>query len=129
MNTDNVKHGIITDCTTLVGEATLHGITVSTDCSDPNISAGFSSLDPGPEHWGVKITFDTPFTDLPSVIATPYVPLDDGCPLPSIVIPRCLVENITKKSVIVKCGMIYDQGAGASVSYQPMPFTFVAVGQ
>jgi hypothetical protein len=98
----------------------LHGVTISSSSSVCSSSIGAL-----PEmHPAVKIVFDTPFSDIPAVIATPFTNqnLDNGT-------VKCIVESITRVSARVKCAYIRPVSANSdSMYYQSAPFTFVAVG-
>jgi len=136
MPTENIKHGIITECTD-VATTTLsvpnaiaypkYGISVDTDyeCTPDggNGEAWVQSYtNPGPpRHHGVKINFDTPFNDLPSVAATPHGQFGG-----TTLISRCLIEALTKSYAIVKCAVLNDNPNNED--YRPIPFSFVAVG-
>jgi len=110
MPTENIKHGIIADCFSPSALSTKHGIKIVTCQSiqptDPSL----------PAHMAVYIEFDSPFVDIPSVIATPY---NSG--LAQMGIPRCMVESITKVSTVVKCLDVKTK--------TDIPFTIVAVGK
>lgn len=124
--TDNVKHGIIyptSDCTNslvygvpVAGlQTTLHGLK-DPECIDGNVeNIGGMVAYAG----GVLIKFDKPFTSLPSVILTPIY----GGDVSGSLVPRCIIESLTKEEVFVKCALI--QGGN---SYSWLPFTLVAVG-
>jgi len=115
MPTENVKHGFVTKCSTRENNLNqfLLGATVD-DC--PDITT-FSVRD---KHAGVKIIFDQPFKDIPSVVATPYYNVEV---IADKIIPRCVVETITTEFVRIKCGAIIND-----TDYQPIPFMFLAVG-
>lgn len=118
MPVTNIKHGIIYECTSLKSDTnknTSYGISVS----DGTCSSIKTQQFKDGTHNGVTVSFDSPFTDIPSVIVTPF--------LKNIAVQmnwtiRCVVEAITKSYAIVKCGLMDEYG------YTPIPFTFVAVG-
>eukprot|EP00588_Corethron_pennatum_P001386 CAMPEP_0194300600 /NCGR_PEP_ID=MMETSP0169-20130528/61347_1 /TAXON_ID=218684 /ORGANISM="Corethron pennatum, Strain L29A3" /LENGTH=163 /DNA_ID=CAMNT_0039050783 /DNA_START=632 /DNA_END=1120 /DNA_ORIENTATION=+ len=96
----NIKHGIIYECTSEleVNDSTTHGINFGDkECS----STDPSNLIVG-THTGVKVFFDSPFTDIPSVIVTPLLQysLDED----EEYVSRCIVDAIAKSYAIVKCG-------------------------
>lgn len=130
MPTKNIKHGIIAECTESgfsKGWYPKYGIAVANaeldDCT-PNGTGDRSWNQPFTgKAVGVKVEFDVPFTDIPSVIATPF---KDDTPADVVgngSVSRCIVEAITRSFATVKCGVI-DTGN----KYRPIPFTFVAVG-
>mmetsp|Transcript_33443 Transcript_33443/g.75532 ORF Transcript_33443/g.75532 Transcript_33443/m.75532 type:complete len:489 (-) Transcript_33443:319-1785(-) len=118
--TTNVKHGIVYECTDDASStSSFNGISHGNegDCS----STDEKLLDPSPEHKGVLLNFDQPFSDIPAVIATPiYGPERDESSV------RCIVESISVSSARVKCGRV--ALANNLFKYKPIPFTFVAVG-
>jgi len=132
MPKENIKHGIITQCTRFHGTIyPKYGISVEpTDFAEctPNGSLSYwvfiQNTETDPDQLGVKVVFDSKFADIPSVIATPYIP---GNTWDLLGIPRCVVESITKSSAVVKCGQIIES-ADIATTYEPIPFTFVAVG-
>ena len=71
----------------------------------------------------VKIVFDPPFSDIPSVIVSPIF----DCVSSPNYIPRCMVESITKSFARVKCIASFENSDGFYLFY-PIPFTFAAVG-
>ncbi|EJK73064.1 hypothetical protein THAOC_05337 [Thalassiosira oceanica] len=105
--TKNVKHGLVSVCTQTVPPilSQLNGISIGGEC-------------PGAETEdtpGVLLNFDEPFSDIPSVIATPHARLSNN---------RCIVESITVSSARVKCTENPDD-----INFIPVPFTFVAIGE
>mmetsp|Transcript_3091 Transcript_3091/g.6151 ORF Transcript_3091/g.6151 Transcript_3091/m.6151 type:complete len:486 (-) Transcript_3091:302-1759(-) len=115
--TTNVKHGIVYECTDDASStSSFNGISHGNegDCS----STDEKLLDPSPEHKGVLLNFDQPFSDIPAVIATPI--------FTRLTYARCIVESITVSSARVKCGRV--ALANNLFKYKPIPFTFVAVG-
>jgi len=122
MPVTNIKHGIIYQCTAYDvnnNRSTKHGIHLSRNCSSAGSQNFKTETDGGGTHNGVKVSFISSFTDIPSVIATPY-----RHPMEENEIFRCLVDAITKSYAIVKCGAMSKVGKW----YLPIPFTFVAVG-
>lgn len=80
-----------------------------------------------------KITFNTKFSDVPTMIVTPFdtsPSLYSSCrpywDLTVIQVRSCLVEHITNSEALVKCGcvLIYN----ATIDFEPMGFNFVAMG-
>ena len=133
MDTTNVKHGVIFECTDENAKtSSTHGIAVNT--ADESCD-GLARI-VGDNHPGVKIDFDSPtFSDIPSVIVTPYVyeaaisagriaknvtvviqpvGVTEPATPPTVYedllyegwIPKCIVESITRTSARVKCGMV-----------------------
>lgn len=119
----NVKHGVVFECTSFQGWfiSSIHGASVVAggECSSPEVTE-FQPGAVGVVDRGVKVQFDYPFYDIPSVIVTPYMPEWDGTG-----VPRCMVETITESFTRVKCVLIKSGGVN---TYQPIPFSFVAVG-
>lgn len=131
--TNNTKHGIITECTEaayMYNDKTYakHGISVnSTECmfsGSDNTSTWVQPIDDATKHAGVRVHFQQPFSEIPTVIATAFLPLADG--FTEEPLARCMTEDITKHFTTVKCGLI--NGTANPPTYRPMAFTLLAVG-
>jgi len=83
---------------------------------------------------GVRITFDTPFDAIPSVIVTPVIEQSD-CDIhwnTSFQVPHCIVETIQETGILVKCGLYgfpFDDGFDnpRTMLFRPLAFNFIAV--
>lgn len=122
MPNKNVKHGFVTECSSSGDlNQTLSGASVDEDSACNPIISPDTTLSVRDEHAGVKIIFDQPFKDIPSVVATPYYNVE--VIVAAEINPRCVVETITTEFVRIKCGAIIND-----TDYQPIPFMFLAVG-
>lgn len=86
-----------------------------------------------------KITFNTKFSDVPSVIVTPthdfYPPDWPACypatwELDTIKVPHCVVEHITNSEALIKCGCLVVSTTTPipTIAFYEMGFDFVAMG-
>lgn len=119
---NTIKHGVFYQCTTYINPnpSTAHGIVAhDTPCSN----AGWLHTVSTTVMLGVEVVFDTPFSDIPSVIVSPIVPNAEVNLNFSV---RCIVESITKIGARVKCGWMKIDITPAT--YQIVPFSIVAVG-
>ena len=128
MPVTNIKHGIIYECTDLYNgndnKSTFYGISFPRQtCSSSELQKFKEIHVEGGTHNGVKVSFDSPFTDIPSVIVTLLVPTSI---FGGLLTCRCMVEAIAKSYAIVKCGGI--SGIGENAKYEAIPFTFFSVG-
>lgn len=119
VSTENVKHGLITQCigsnygtVSSLGNQTLHGL-LDPVCHPSR--AGISSSLLSGRGGGVLVTFDKPFRSLPSVIVSPVLPSYDSKNNTDQIqydetgysnVPRCTIESLTIHSAFVKCGRI-----------------------
>jgi hypothetical protein len=86
---------------------------------------------------GVEITFDgSKYIDIPSVLVSPVYKDGAECSNisftksegPSIAVPFCVVETITKTGCYVKCGCIESDFSRGGYKYTRMAFNVVVVG-
>ena len=119
MPTENLKHGVIYDCTEEGENQTSSTSGITVPANSCGTSGPFNATNSLSE--GVKIEFDSPhFYDIPSVVVTPFIPNWDAEGL-----PKCFVESITKTFARVKCYLVY-QDSG-EFTFRQIPFTFAAV--
>lgn len=106
-----------------------------------------ASCDPalieGGDVGGVRIKFQTSFTDIPTIIITPVLSSADEC-YPSndsngymwtntkISIPHCVVESVSATETYVKCGCFTVTNPNSSsqtkIKFTNTPFSFLAMG-
>ena len=139
-----VKHGIINIVDSGSDEQREVGL-VATPLFGPTMTSFSDGLTriSGPTG-GVSITFDDPqYIDIPSVFVTP-VDRDDQCSNisfekfagPSLAVPWCIVETVTKTGCLVKCGCIETAFSTSAIgnddfigyTYKPMAFNIVTIG-
>ena len=130
LSTKNIKHGIIAECTEsgfTKDRYPKYGIAVANvelnDCTPNGEGNGSWNQELTGKASGVKIEFDVPFTDIPSVIATPFKDETPADVVRNGSVSRCTAEAITRTFATVKCGVI-----DTAKKYRPIPFTFIAVG-